>query len=226
MTRRPLLLAALAALVLVGSSIATPRQAPLPSGPGPVVDRFIGRVGETPGGAPHVSDRGGTPPVNGVAAATPITGGAPHLNALYAHRSPLAHRARLGIAPQSRPALTTDSAAEPYQSAIGTALLGGYATWYRDPSQPPDGLYAAAGPALREALGNWRGVVLRVQSGRSWTMATIRDACWCVDRRGRPTLLDLSPTAMLALAPDYERLGVVAVSVEWLPDALPATETR
>ena len=55
-------------------------------------------------------------------------------------------------------------------------------------------------------------------------MARLVDACWCIDRRGRPTLLDLSPAAIVALEPDYVHLGIIAVSIELPTGELPETD--
>lgn len=95
-------------------------------------------------------------------------------------------------------------------SGQGTAMAGhrtldGVATWYAD----GPGLYAAAGPALRH--GDWRGSIVRVCAGDRCVDATLRDWCACGDRRGVPTLLDLSPAAFRRLAPLSR--GVVAVTV-------------
>lgn len=44
---------------------------------------------------------------------------------------------------------------------------------------------------------------------KPWT-----DSCWCVERDGLPTLLDLSPLSIAELEPEWERLGIVPVSIE------------
>lgn len=98
--------------------------------------------------------------------------------------------------------------------AIGTVLLGGYATWYETP-----GLTAAAGPLLRSALGDWRGQWITVESeGRSVTVQVL-DACACGNRHGIPTLLDLSDAAFAELA-DLS-VGVIRVSIEIDPHEHP-----
>jgi hypothetical protein len=84
--------------------------------------------------------------------------------------------------------------------------LRGYATWYRTA-----GLVAAAGPALRRALGRgWRGQRVTVCAERC-VRVTLADWCACGPRHGRPTLLDLSDDAFARLAPLSR--GVIAVVV-------------
>ena len=89
--------------------------------------------------------------------------------------------------------------------------LTGLATWY---ATGPDCLCAAAGPALR--VGDWRGSTVTVTANGRLIEVTLADACWCVDRHGLPTLLDLSDEAVAALGLDPRR-GVYAVTVEGLP---------
>lgn len=101
---------------------------------------------------------------------------------------------------------------------ISTALLGGWATWFDD------------GPGLYAAVSWWRfgdaPYPVRVcAAGSRCVIVTVRDFCACGERRGVPTIVDLSPAAMALIEPDYRRVGVVLVSVEWL-DALPATSTE
>jgi hypothetical protein len=103
---------------------------------------------------------------------------------------------------------------------IGTALLGGWATWHDN----GPGMYAAAGPDLRRALGpGWRGTVVEVGGpGGASVRVRLTDSCACGERHGLPTFLDLSADAFAQLAPlDW---GVVAVSIELVP-VLPATNT-
>lgn len=107
----------------------------------------------------------------------------------------------------SEPALTAEG-------AVGSVLLGGYATWYATP-----GLTAAAGPELRGALGDWRGQWVTVESGRSSVTVQITDWCACGERHGIPTLLDLSDAAFQELAP--LSTGVVRVSIEIDPPEHP-----
>ena len=85
--------------------------------------------------------------------------------------------------------------------------LTGFATWY---ATGPDCLCAAAGPALR--VGDWRGSTVTVTANGRLIEVTLADACWCVDRHGLPTLLDLSDEAVAALGLDPRR-GIYAVEV-------------
>lgn len=95
--------------------------------------------------------------------------------------------------------------------AVGTALVGGFASWYEDPKHPR-GYYAAAGPLLREALRDWRGQYVTVEgNGRSVTLV-LSDFCACGLRHGKPTFLDLSRDAFAELADPS--VGILAVSIE------------
>jgi hypothetical protein len=89
-------------------------------------------------------------------------------------------------------------------------MLGGLATWY---ATGRDGLYAAAGPALRAALGKgWRGQqVLVVYQGRG-VAVTLSDWCLCRPRHGFSTLIDLSDEAFAYLAPLSR--GVIRIAVD------------
>ena len=96
-------------------------------------------------------------------------------------------------------------------------ILTGWATWYCGSrctaGYGPDDLVAAAGPLLR--TGHWRGRVVAVCRDLGQTCVSVRlvDACWCPDRGGRPTLLDLSSSAFARVAP-LER-GIIDVTVRW-----------
>ena len=83
------------------------------------------------------------------------------------------------------------------------------ATWFA----APEGT-AAAGPALRAALGKgWRGETVRVCSGGECVRVVLSDWCLCRDRHGVPTIIDLSDDAFRRLAPLGD--GVIDVRVEW-----------
>jgi rare lipoprotein A (peptidoglycan hydrolase) len=90
-----------------------------------------------------------------------------------------------------------------------TAPLTGHATWY---GTGPGAGTAAAGPALRAALGpHWRGQrvrVCRVGFAYRCVVVRLRDWCWC-PVRGR--LVDLSDEDFRRLGPLW--LGVVRVRV-------------
>lgn len=84
--------------------------------------------------------------------------------------------------------------------------LSGQATWYR--WRPGE---AAAGPALRAALGpNWRGTEVTVTANGSSVRVRLTDWCAC-----HPTsrLLDLDARAFSALGPLSR--GVLRVTVGW-----------
>jgi len=94
--------------------------------------------------------------------------------------------------------------------AAGAFQIRGYATWH---ATGRNGLYAAAGPALRRALGpGWRNELVLVVKGRKAVQVRLSDWCACGRRHGEPTLLDLSDEAY-----DYlGRLssGIMHVTVE------------
>jgi hypothetical protein len=93
---------------------------------------------------------------------------------------------------------------------IGTALVGGKATWY----DGGPGLYGAAGPLLREALGGdpaFRGQSVTV-CAEACVAVQLVDWCACGDRGGIPTIVDLSREAFARLAP--VSAGVVDVTIE------------
>jgi hypothetical protein len=121
----------------------------------------------------------------------------------------------IGIfAPKPEPAVV--------EGGVGTALVGGKATWYDNGS----GLYGAAGPVLREALGGdpaFRGQTVRVCADEC-VLVRLTDWCACGDRGGVPTLIDLSPDAFARLAP--LSAGVIDVTIELGGVVLPATDTE
>ena len=83
-------------------------------------------------------------------------------------------------------------------------LAFGLASWH---ATGRDGLYAAAGPALR--VGDWRGRQVEVCAARC-IVVTLNDWCLCVVD-GRERLLDLSDESFAALG-DL-RLGLLSVTV-------------
>lgn len=104
---------------------------------------------------------------------------------------------------------------------VGTALVGGYATWYDAACHP----CAAAGPALREFVGpDWRGSVVEVcgPAGACVSVALL-DWCACGERHGQPTLLDLDRRSFARLA--APTAGLVAISIEIGNAPLPRTDT-
>lgn len=111
---------------------------------------------------------------------------------------------------------------------IGTALVGGWATYYATCSE-----CAAAGPLLQAALGpDWQGSWVTVESDHGKVLLRLVTSCACGDRRGQPTIIDVSIPAFNELSAipagaDTDP-GLVAVSIE-LPGprpTLPATDIR
>jgi hypothetical protein len=129
-----------------------------------------------------------------------------------ASRSPLPGAPR----PAERPAVdgrgeTPQPAGAPAPTGgIGSAMIGGLATHYDN----GPGLYGAAGPLLREALGGdpaFRGQRVEVCADECVTVRLV-DWCACGDRGGIPTIIDLSPQAFARLAP--LTAGVIPVTIE------------
>lgn len=116
---------------------------------------------------------------------------------------------------ESRQPAVTLEVARSVHSASRPALQG-VATWYATP-----GLTGAAGPALRRALGHWRGQWVRVCADRC-VVVKLTDWCACGARGGRPTLVDLSDRAFAAIAPLVA--GVVQVTVKPVRVAPPETD--
>ena len=87
--------------------------------------------------------------------------------------------------------------------------LTGRATWYAyRPGQ------AAAGPALRRALGkSWRGRTVTVCAGGRCVRALLTDWCLCSSARGGGRIIDLDSRTFAAIAPLSR--GVVRVDVRW-----------
>ena len=147
--------------------------------------------------------------------------------ALYEPEGGAAHEAARWLLRDTRPSLTVPASGwavtttsgpdggsqglrSPVRPATGQALRG-YATYY---ATGPDCLCAAAGPALR--VGAWRGSTVTVCAANEpghCVQARISDACWCIPRHDKPTLLDLSDEAFAALAPLSR--GIVEVTVTW-----------
>jgi hypothetical protein len=86
-------------------------------------------------------------------------------------------------------------------------VAAGAATYYRWlPGQ------AAAGPALRRALGkDWRGSRVLVCRATRCVSVVLSDWCACGARHGVPTVIDLDVRVFARLAP--KSLGVIPVTV-------------
>lgn len=83
--------------------------------------------------------------------------------------------------------------------------LRGVATWY---AYVPGG--AAAGPALRAALGPlWRGRTVSVCAGSACVVVKLSDWCQCYGTR----VVDLDAASFAQLAPLSR--GVLTVTVQW-----------
>jgi len=127
---------------------------------------------------------------------------------------PIPRLARWPVEPVERPSPPTPSAAveptgarsEPSLPARSGHSIEGVATWH---ATGRDGLFAAAGPRLRSALGpGWRGDSVKVCAAIClWVV--LNDYCRCSEAR----VIDLSDEAFSKLAP--LRRGVIAVTVRW-----------
>jgi hypothetical protein len=111
-------------------------------------------------------------------------------------------------APYPEPTLLPATGTPQPSGAIGTALIGGWASWF----DVGPGYYAAAGPLLREALGDWRGQYVTVEGDGASVTVQLSDWCACGSRHGVPTIIDLSWDAFAELADPA--LGIVRVSIE------------
>lgn len=98
--------------------------------------------------------------------------------------------------------------------------LRGRASWYA-----AAGRVAAAGPALRRALGyGWRGTWVRVSAGSRSVMVRLDDWCQCYRGTRAERLIDLSDDDFAVLAP--LAAGVVRVRITApRPIVPPATDT-
>lgn len=119
-------------------------------------------------------------------------------------RSP-APSERASALTQSKPARSSSPAVR-----LGGRLAAGVASWY---GTGRNGLYAAAGPALRSALGpRWRGRRVAVLFNGRRVVVTLNDYCPCGERSKRPDkLIDLSDEAFRRLAPLSR--GVLRVTI-------------
>ena len=123
-------------------------------------------------------------------------------------------------APQSE-AGTSSGAPQP-SGEVGTALVGGWATYYATCAE-----CAAAGPLLQAAFGpDWQGRWVTVESRHGKALLRLVTSCACGDRKGRPTVIDVSREAFGELSPypagSDQDPGYVRVSIE-IP-SLPATD--
>jgi hypothetical protein len=99
------------------------------------------------------------------------------------------------------PATATPSPGKPRATTRPAQGRSGVATWFRAPAGT-----AAAGPALRAALGrDWRGRVVTVNGIR------VRLTDWCACGHGR--IIDLNAGTFARIAPLSR--GVVTVTVRW-----------
>lgn len=213
--------ALLLVLVLVASSMAAapaPRSAPRLLAPGDVAVRSGApdpKASERPGQAavtslgPRVHREFLPDPRSGV----PIQAGLNTSQKPAAQSKP--RPSSLNTPRPTKPAVTAASPT-PLHVTIGPRLvLEGKSSWYclRGRSACtrgyPSGLYAAAGPAIRAALGDWRGRKVRVSTSRASVVVTLIDSCRCPNGR----VLDAYASVFMGLGVPLSQ-GLVDVRVE------------
>lgn len=116
------------------------------------------------------------------------------------------------------PADQQDSAGGGVPPTVLGAMVEGKATWFRT-----SGLTGAAGPVLRDALGDWRGEHVTVCASRCVTVV-LTDVCACGERGDEPTLIDLSDGAFARLGPLSAGVIDVTIEVGGSRPTLPATD--
>ena len=151
------------------------------------------------GGAPQEIESRWTAVLDRAVAGTPAAFPEPSHGGSPSHLPVVASAAREPIASVPAPS-----------GEVGTALVGGWATFYDD----GPGRYAAV-PTWRFGDAPYPVRVCRMDDETTCIVALVRDFCACGDRNGTPTVIDLSPEAMSVLEPAYERLGILRVTVEW-----------
>ena len=108
--------------------------------------------------------------------------------------------------PFDQPEPKVETIAKPRPEA--EARLTGTASWY---DYVPGG--AAAGPALRSALGKgWRGQTVSVCAEGDCVRVMLSDWCQCYWKQPRERLIDLDVRSFARLAPTSR--GVIKVTVQ------------
>jgi hypothetical protein len=120
---------------------------------------------------------------------------------------------------------TAPSGAPAPEGDVGSALIGGKATWC---APTPTHCQSWGGGALVGAVPSFsygdEPYLAEVCSGGACVTVTVVSYCACGDRGGEPTVIDLSPAAFSRLAP--LSAGVIDVTMEsGGPAALPPTDT-
>jgi hypothetical protein len=100
--------------------------------------------------------------------------------------------------------------------------LSGVSSWYCLAGRsvctrgyPASGLYAAAGPRLRSALGpGWRGTAVTIAANGLSARVKLIDVCQCYDGMVKERVIDLYASVWAALGVPLSR-GLVKVTVAW-----------
>ena len=206
-----------ALLALLLTQPATSRQASAPR-PAVVTPLAIG-IGAM--GTP-AADRGAD---HGGERSAPTSGGLPLADDHRTSAPSADPSATIGKQPASTeaPATAKPSPGKTPRPAVRPAHgLRGVATWYAASKGT-----AAAGPALRAALGkDWRGDRVRVCSGGECVTVRLTDWCACGPRHGTPTLIDLGRRLVLPAGTAGRRRhhrGDPVIVALYLPPSLPRT---
>lgn len=111
--------------------------------------------------------------------------------------------------PMPRPPMPRPEEPKPVIEVAESVALRGQATWYRWREGE-----AAAGPALREALGpSWRGRTVKVCVEAACVSVRLTDFCQCHKGTDRERVIDLDRDSFARLAPPSR--GVIEVVLEW-----------
>ena len=98
----------------------------------------------------------------------------------------------------------------PVESPAAAASLRGTSSWYAYVAGQ-----AAAGPALRRALGDsWRGTVVVVSAGERMVRVRLTDWCQCYAGTATERIIDLDRRDFAVLAAPSRGLVPVVVTIE------------
>lgn len=129
-----------------------------------------------------------------------------------------AKRRGVGTPSTAKPSVAPTRKAQRLRATLGHALTG-TSSWYCSPGRSActsgysaSGAYAAAGPRLRAALGDWRGRTVLVTANGASVEVRLIDFCSCPSGN---RLLDLYAIVFGQLARNGLSQGVVDVVVTW-----------
>lgn len=216
MTRRPSLQGPFFAFLLFcwGASfvgIAAPQRTPEPGSPGIPTARSLPWEVETP-----VSAASGNVAQGSSGAPTPKPSERPKGSAAATTAGPVRVPRPAASAAPAKSRATPSRKPQVARKAAGR-VVSGNASWYCLSGRSactrgygPECLCAAAGPAVRAALGDWRGRLVTVSTSRASVTLRLVDFCSCPGGR----VLDLYASVMGGLGVPLSA-GVVDVEVSW-----------